>query len=371
MAQLQDLVPGGQDDVWGDILEANLVSLNTELIETTQRSKDTAAALSQLQADLTAGVYGGGGGGSGTSGAPGTSENYHSTQNAARNPDVPRNWWLSDDGTVPTQYADGDILLVPPAGAAAPPKVTGLTSSNRTSNGATLSWSGALGADEYEVSYKKTADTTWVIAGRVTGLSYALTGLTFSTSYDTRVQGINEGGPGLHSDVHTFSTTAHSPYAMDTWDDAALGLDGWTAHSARAVNLVRDTALDAGGTAVVASIRWEHQHTDNTLGSAVQGKRVDADVNPNTAYVARAMVRHNDTVARFMSINILEYDAAGVFLATKAGAAVSVAPNTWTAVECAFTTGASTEQLRPYTSIHAGVVNNVLSNADNVYITRP
>lgn len=57
MAQLQDLVPGGQENVWGDILEANLVSLNTELIDTTAKA-NAAVTPEQLNAAIAEALAG-------------------------------------------------------------------------------------------------------------------------------------------------------------------------------------------------------------------------------------------------------------------------------------------------------------------------
>lgn len=50
MANLQDLRPGEQADIWGDILETNLIAINTELVETTALANDLNTRVATLEA---------------------------------------------------------------------------------------------------------------------------------------------------------------------------------------------------------------------------------------------------------------------------------------------------------------------------------
>jgi hypothetical protein len=66
---------------------------------------------------------------------------------------------------------------------------TGLSSSNISNTGATVSWTAVSGAVSYRVEYKTTAATSWTTAATsTTSTSIGLSGLTGSTTYDWRVQ---------------------------------------------------------------------------------------------------------------------------------------------------------------------------------------
>jgi hypothetical protein len=67
--------------------------------------------------------------------------------------------------------------------------VTGLTSSSITTTTATVSWSAASGANNYDVDYKLASSSTWINAvTATTSLSVNLTGLIANSIYDWRVK---------------------------------------------------------------------------------------------------------------------------------------------------------------------------------------
>ncbi|MCW3091939.1 MAG: Peptidase family [Ferruginibacter sp.] len=67
--------------------------------------------------------------------------------------------------------------------------VSNLTSSAITSTTATISWSAASGANNYDVEYKPASSSTWTNAATATtSLSVNLTGLTANSLYDWRVK---------------------------------------------------------------------------------------------------------------------------------------------------------------------------------------
>ena len=67
--------------------------------------------------------------------------------------------------------------------------VSGLTSSAITTTTATISWSAASGANNYDVDYKLASSPTWINAATATAsLSVNLTGLTANSLYDWRVK---------------------------------------------------------------------------------------------------------------------------------------------------------------------------------------
>lgn len=66
---------------------------------------------------------------------------------------------------------------------------TGLTAGSITSSSATVSWSAASGAVNYDVDYKTTASSTWTNAATgTTSLSVNLSGLSAATTYEWRVR---------------------------------------------------------------------------------------------------------------------------------------------------------------------------------------
>jgi hypothetical protein len=66
---------------------------------------------------------------------------------------------------------------------------SGLSSSNITSTGATVSWTTVSGATNYTVEYKLSTATAWITAAAAaTGTSVNLTGLTQNSTYDWRVK---------------------------------------------------------------------------------------------------------------------------------------------------------------------------------------
>lgn len=84
----------------------------------------------------------------------------------------------------------------------------GLSASNITSTGATLSWTAISGAVSYDVDYKTTSSATWINAATgTTTTSVNLAALTASTVYDWRVRTNCSGGSSGYSQAQ-FSTIA-------------------------------------------------------------------------------------------------------------------------------------------------------------------
>lgn len=95
---------------------------------------------------------------------------------------------------------------------ATPGQVTGLASGTPAANSLPLTWTapstGGTPAD-YTVQYRVSGTTAWTTASSsITTLSFTLTGLTASTSYDLQVIATNAGGSGTPSSVLTISTAA-------------------------------------------------------------------------------------------------------------------------------------------------------------------
>lgn len=87
----------------------------------------------------------------------------------------------------------------------------GLTSSNITSTGATVSWTAVSGASSYAVDYKTSAATTWTSAATATtATSVTLSGLTASTAYNWRVRTNCSSTNSAYSTANFTTTAAQS-----------------------------------------------------------------------------------------------------------------------------------------------------------------
>lgn len=76
----------------------------------------------------------------------------------------------------------------------------GLSTSNITISGATLSWSAVSGANHYSLEYKPSGSTNWIsLAGSQATNTYNLTGLNAASSYDWRVRANCSFGSGSYA----------------------------------------------------------------------------------------------------------------------------------------------------------------------------
>lgn len=86
---------------------------------------------------------------------------------------------------------------------------TGLAASSVTASSATCSWTAVAGASSYTFEYKPSTATTWTTS-TVTGTTVNLTGLTASTTYNTRVKATCSGTASAYSSTVNFTTAAAS-----------------------------------------------------------------------------------------------------------------------------------------------------------------
>lgn len=124
------------------------------------------------------------------------------------------------NGATADVFTSGGIIYAQLASAAvftgtAPGQVTGLSLSLPTSGGLTASWtapSTGTAPFGYTVQYRVTGAGSWTTAAiGVSATSYAINGLSPSTSYDVQVVATNGGGPGVYSASATASTAAGLP----------------------------------------------------------------------------------------------------------------------------------------------------------------
>ncbi len=107
---------------------------------------------------------------------------------------------------------------------------SGLSAGSVSETGATISWSGASGANSYNYQYRESGTTTWTTAN--TGSTSAtLSGLTASTSYDYQVESVCTGETSGYSSTSTFTTTSGGGGGETSCDIAPQNLTASTTGS--------------------------------------------------------------------------------------------------------------------------------------------
>jgi hypothetical protein len=120
------------------------------------------------------------------------------------------------------------IVSTTTSGSLSPPgQVTGLTTSNATTSGISLTWStpGSGGTvSSYTIQYRVSGTTTWStgVSG-LTSTSFAVTGLLPATNYNFEVLAVNTAGIGPASSVATESTIVGSSVTSITWNTTPSG----------------------------------------------------------------------------------------------------------------------------------------------------
>lgn len=109
-----------------------------------------------------------------------------------------------------------------------------------TTSGATLTWTAPTGADQYNVQYRAVGACAWTTwGGAVPSNTVTLSGLSPGTSYQVRVQAVNNTGPTSSIWSHVAGTTAGagvSGYtAAGTFTTLALASSPWLEGFATAV----------------------------------------------------------------------------------------------------------------------------------------
>lgn len=94
---------------------------------------------------------------------------------------------------------------------------TGLAVSGVGQNAATASWTAVSGAVSYNFEYKASSATTWFLFS-TTSTSVALSGLSASTTYNTRVSTVCAAGTSAASSQVNFTTTAPPASCTDSYE---------------------------------------------------------------------------------------------------------------------------------------------------------
>ena len=162
-------------------------------------------------------------------------------------------------------------MLTASTTVAAPAQVTGLAAGTATSTTMPLSWTApATGGTvaTYTVNYRVTGSGTWVTASAaVAGVSYTVTGLSASTSYEFQVFGVNAGGSGTASATVTASTAAASNYLLTTGFQPVSGATATAGTGTVAANANDNSATVDGSKTVPASVKFGLS-TSNTTAPA-------------------------------------------------------------------------------------------------------
>jgi Fibronectin type III domain len=182
------------------------------------------------------------------------------------------------------------IVSVTTSGSLSPPgQVTGLTTSNATTSGISLTWltPGSGGSvSSYTVQYRVSATTSWSTgASGLTSTSFSITGLVAATSYNFEVLAVNAAGTGPASSVATASTVVGSSITSITWNTIPSG--SYT----RGISVIVINALVSPSSAPVQfgfSTSLTAPPTSWTIGSYVNASLWGAYVNtpsvPGTWY---------------------------------------------------------------------------------------
>jgi hypothetical protein len=111
-------------------------------------------------------------------------------------------------------FASGSFTTTAPVVCNAP---TGLTATNITAGGATLSWTAVSGASSYTVEYKTNASATWIVFSSANATTSAtLSGLTAATLYDYRVSTNCTGATSTTTSAQF--TTATAPACVTAFE---------------------------------------------------------------------------------------------------------------------------------------------------------
>jgi len=95
------------------------------------------------------------------------------------------------------------------------PVATGLTTSNLTSNSATVTWSAVSGATSYTVEYKLSTASSWTVASTLSSNSLLISSLLSGSTYDWRLQTNCSTGNSSYSQS-SFTTNCANPTGLSS-----------------------------------------------------------------------------------------------------------------------------------------------------------
>jgi len=191
--------------------------------------------------------------------------------------------------------------------------ITGLTAGSITQTGATISWAAVSGATGYVLQYKPASSTVWTTINVAT-TSFAISGLTAGTAYNTQVQSVCSAGNGSFSAIN-FTTTATTTTCTDNYESN---------------NTTSSAALIPVNTNIVARIatstdkdwfRFSNTSTARNIRIDLTGLPADYDVrlyNPSGTQVAISqnggtaseVITYNTTTTGTWRVQVYGYSGA-------------------------------------------------------------
>lgn len=152
-------------------------------------------------------------------------------------------------------------------------KPSGITASDVTAHGATLTW--AEGSGVYNVEYKKDGDADWtpLLTTATTLLTTDLTGLEPNTNYQARVQSVcagNEDNPVSKWVTCSFKTLIGIPYA-ENFDASSSLPTGWVQKSGLLTDIMSGSTTLSSGSGWSVSTTTCANFTSNHLYQNVYG----------------------------------------------------------------------------------------------------
>ena len=187
----------------------------------------------------------------------------------------------------------------------------GLTSSNITISGATVSWSFVSGANNYDVDYKAASSGSWTNAATgTTSLSVNLNGLSASTLYDWRVRTNCTGLTSNYSQAQFTTSTSTPPPSSNCPGPYDVSTNG-TIGGAATVPL----NTDIKGT-IAPRNDVDHYRFSITTGGTITLSLTTLPANYNLAVLNSsgsqiAVSQNNGTQSETININV----AAGTYYA--------------------------------------------------------
>ncbi len=109
---------------------------------------------------------------------------------------------------------DAALIGIQPNVTTSPCSVpTNLTTTNITSNSATLNWGGVTGAVSYGIQYRTSGSSTWLTGTSTTG-SLSISGLSADSTYQWQVKTVCSSGSSAYSSAVFFITNVSTPCSV-------------------------------------------------------------------------------------------------------------------------------------------------------------
>ncbi|HND89051.1 MAG TPA: fibronectin type III domain-containing protein, partial [Saprospiraceae bacterium] len=153
---------------------------------------------------------------------------------------------------------------------------SGPNTANITASSATLRWTAASGASSYTVQFKTAASSFWSTAGTTSSLSYAVSGLSPSTSYQWRVK----ANCSSYTAAITFSTTTGGGGGGLQCDAPANLLN----NSIGSTWAVISWGASPGATSYTIQIKLSTETAYTTLGTVSSRQVTLSGMQPSTTY---------------------------------------------------------------------------------------